>query len=56
MNWKRRERELSWPDLSYFPGICLEHRVDLRRASVRMGSNPAQVLTEALPNKLEELH
>jgi hypothetical protein len=24
MNWKLRGRKRSWPDLRYYPGICLE--------------------------------
>jgi hypothetical protein len=34
MNWKLRGRSLSWPNVSWCPGICLE---ELRKATKHLG-------------------
>jgi hypothetical protein len=49
MNWKRCGRKWSWPNLRYYPDICLE---GLRKTTrnLRIAGLQAEISTQILPN------
>jgi hypothetical protein len=43
MNWKGCGREQLWPDLKYYPGICLERLRKAMTTSVRIAGLQAKI-------------
>jgi len=43
MNWKGCERKWSWPNLRYYPGICLEGLRKTTKNSVRIAGLQAKI-------------
>jgi hypothetical protein len=41
MNWKGRRRKRSWPEVNYYPGICLQElRKTAKELSVQLTCGP----------------
>jgi hypothetical protein len=50
MNWKGCGRKQSSPDLSYYPGICLEELEKDTTTSVKIVGVPTEIRTDRFPN------
>jgi hypothetical protein len=53
MNWKGCGRKQSWPDLRYYPGICLEGLRKSSKTPVRIADFWAKIWILDLPNMKE---
>jgi hypothetical protein len=53
MNWKGYGRKQSWPNLRYYPGICLEGLTKTTKTSVRIAGLQNKIRTQDLPPEYE---
>jgi hypothetical protein len=49
MNWKGFSRKISWPNLRYYPGICLEGLKKRRKTSIRITGRRSRDLNPGPP-------
>jgi hypothetical protein len=53
MNWKEYGRKWSWPNLKYYPGICLDGLSKTTETSVTFAGLRAEIWIPDLQNKQE---